>query len=88
MIPKQLYKNIYETYITKLEEYDKYMNDIKSEFIFKCGKCRRSLFNDKQLILFHENSAKNTYSHKRRKYNTVNTTECTSYFLNIERLIF
>jgi dual specificity phosphatase 12 len=87
MIPKQLYKNIYETYITKLEEYDKYMNDIKSEFIFKCGKCRRSLFNDKQLILFHENSAKNTYSHKRRKYNTVNTTECTSYFLNIERLI-
>ena len=87
MIPEELYKNIYETYITKLEEYDKYMNDIKSEFIFKCGKCRRSLFNDKQLILFHENSAKNTYSHKRRKYNTVNTTECTSYFLSMGRLM-
>ena len=87
MIPEELYKNIYETYIKKLEEYDKYINDVKSEFIFKCGKCRRSLFNDKQIILFHENSAKNTYSHKRRKNNTVNTTECTSYFLNIERLI-
>ena len=84
IIPEQLFKNIYDTYIKKLEEYDKYINDINPEFIFKCGKCRKSLFSDKQLILFHENSAKDTYSHKRRKYNAVNTTECTSYFLNNE----
>ena len=87
MIPEQLYKNIYDTYIKKLEEYDKYINDENPEFIFKCGKCRKSLFYDKQLIFFHENSAKDTYSHKRRKYNSVKTTECTSYFLNIERLM-
>ena len=87
IIPESLYKNIYDTYLTKLEEYDKYINDINPEFNFKCGKCRKSLFNDKQLILFHENSAKDTYSHKRKKNNSVNTTECTSYFLNIERLI-
>ena len=87
IIPESLYKNIYDTYLTKLEEYDKYINDINTEFIFKCGKCRKSLFNDKQLILFHENSAKGTYSHKRKKNNSVNTTECTSYFLNIERLM-
>ena len=87
IIPESLYKNIYDTYLTKLEEYDKYINDINPEFIFKCGKCRKSLFNDKQLILFHENSAKGTYSHKRKKNNSVNTTECTSYFLNIERLM-
>ena len=86
-IPEIIYKNIYDTYLTKLEEYDKYINDINPEFNFKCGKCRKSLFNDKQLILFHENSAKDTYSHKRKKYNSVNTTECTSYFLNIERLM-
>ena len=87
MIPEQLYKNIYDTYIKKLEEYDKYINDENPEFIFKCGKCRKSLFYDKHLIFFHENSAKDTYSHKRRKYNSVKTTECTSYFLNIERLM-
>ena len=87
IIPESLYKNIYDTYLTKLEEYDKYINDINPEFIFKCGKCRKNLFNDKQLILFHENSAKDTYSHKRKKNNSVNTTECTSYFLNIERLM-
>ena len=87
IIPEQLYKNIYDTYLNKLQEYDKYINNINPEFVFKCGKCRKSLFNDKQLILFHENSAKDTYSHKRKKYNSVNTTECTSYFLNIERLI-
>lgn len=87
IIPESLYKNIYDTYLTKLEEYDKYINDINPEFIFKCGKCRKNLFNDKQLILFHENSAKGTYSHKRKKNNSVNTTECTSYFLNIERLM-
>ena len=87
IIPESLYKNIYDTYLTKLEEYDKYINDINPEFNFKCGKCRKSLFNDKQLILFHENSAKGTYSHKRKKNNSVNTTECTSYFLNIERLM-
>lgn len=86
-IPEIIYKNIYDTYLTKLEEYDKYINDINPEFNFKCGKCRKSLFNDRQLILFHENSAKDTYSHKRKKYNSVNTTECTSYFLNIERLM-
>ena len=87
LIPETLYKNIYDTYLIKLEEYDKYINDINPEFVFKCGKCRKSLFNDKQLILFHENSAKDTYSHKRKKYNSVNTTECTSFFLNIERLM-
>ena len=87
IIPESLYKNIYDTYLTKLEEYDKYINDINPEYNFKCGKCRKSLFNDKQLILFHENSAKGTYSHKRKKNNSVNTTECTSYFLNIERLM-
>ena len=87
IMPEQLYKNIYDTYLNKLQEYDKYINNINPEFVFKCGKCRKSLFNDKQLILFHENSAKDTYSHKRKKYNSVNTTECTSYFLNIERLI-
>ena len=87
IIPEELFKNIYETYIKKLEEYDKYINDINPEFIFKCGKCRKSLFNDKQLILFHDISAKDTYSHKRRKHNAVNTNECTSYFLNIERLM-
>ena len=87
IIPESLYKNIYDTYLTKLEEYDKYINDINPEFNFKCGKCRKSLFNDKQLILFHENLAKGTYSHKRKKNNSVNTTECTSYFLNIERLM-
>ena len=87
LIPETLYKNIYDTYLIKLEEYDKYINDINPEFVFKCGKCRKSLFNDKQLILFHENSAKDTYSHKRKKYNSVNTTECTSFFINIERLM-
>ena len=87
IIPEELFKNIYETYIKKLEEYDKYINDINPEFIFKCGKCRKSLFNDKQLILFHDISAKDKYSHKRRKHNAVNTSECTSYFLNIERLM-
>ena len=87
IIPEKLYKNIYDTYLTKLEEYDKYINNINPEYIFKCGKCRKSLFNEKQLILFHDNSATDKYSHKRKEYNSVNTNECTSYFLNIERLI-
>ena len=49
IIPEKLYKNIYDTYLTKLEEYDKYINNINPEYIFKCGKCRKSLFNEKQL---------------------------------------
>ena len=82
-----MYSNIYEEYIKRLEEYDKYINDNTPNFIFKCGKCRKTLFTDKQLILFHDNLAKDKYSNKRRKNNTVKTTECTSYFLSIERLM-
>jgi dual specificity phosphatase 12 len=87
LIPENMYSNIYEEYIKRLEEYDKYINDNTPNFIFKCGKCRKTLFNDKQLILFHDNLAKDKYSNKRRKNNTVKTTECTSYFLSIERLM-
>jgi len=87
IIPPQMYSNIYEEYIKRLEEYDKYINDNTPNYIFKCGKCRKTLFNDKQLILFHDNLAKDKYSNKRRKNNAVKTTECTSYFLSIERLM-
>lgn len=87
IIPAQMYSNIYEEYIKRLEEYDKYINDNTPNYIFKCGKCRKTLFNDKQLILFHDNLAKDKYSNKRRKNNAVKTTECTSYFLSIERLM-
>ena len=87
LIPAQMYSNIYEEYIKRLEEYDKYINDNTPNYIFKCGKCRKTLFNDKQLILFHDNLAKDKYSNKRRKNNAVKTTECTSYFLSIERLM-
>ena len=87
IIPPQMYSNIYEEYIKRLEEYDKYINDNIPNYIFKCGKCRKTLFNDKQLILFHDNLAKDKYSNKRRKNNAVKTTECTSYFLSIERLM-
>jgi hypothetical protein len=87
IIPSKLYSNIYEEYIKRLEEFDKYINDSVPNFIFKCGKCRKNLFSDKQLMLFHDNSAKDRYSNKRRKNNTVNTTECTSYSLSMERLL-
>ena len=87
LIPERLYKNIFDSYIKRLEEYDKYINDVNPEFVFKCGKCRKNLFFDKQLMLFHDNSAKDTYSHKRKKNNAVNTNECTSYFLSFERLM-
>ena len=87
LIPEKMYSNIFNEYIKRLEEYDKYINDNTPNFIFKCGKCRKTLFSDKQLILFHDNLAKNKYSNKRRKNNTVKTTECTSYFLSIERLM-
>ncbi len=87
LIPEKMYSNIFNEYIKRLEEYDKYINDNTPNFIFKCGKCRKTLFSDKQLILFHDNLAKDKYSNKRRKNNTVKTTECTSYFLSIERLM-
>ena len=87
LIPKSLYSNIYEEYIKRLEELDKYINDNTPNYFFKCNKCRKVLFTDKQLILFHENSAKTKYSNKRRKNNAVNTTECTSYFLNMGRIL-
>ena len=87
LIPNELYSNIYEEYIKRLEEFDIYINDNTPNFIFKCGKCRKNLFTDKQLMLFHDNSAKDKYSNKRRKNNSVKTTECTSYFLSIGRLM-
>ena len=87
LIPTEIYSNIYEEYIKRLEEFDIYINDKTPNFIFKCGKCRKNLFTDKQLMLFHDNSAKDKYSNKRRKNNSVNTTECTSYFLSIGRLM-
>lgn len=87
IIPKEIYLNMYEEYIKRLEEFDIYINDNTPNFIFKCGKCRKNLFTDKQLMLFHDNSAKDKYSNKRRKNNSVNTTECTSYFLSIGRLM-
>ena len=86
LMPEKLYSNIYEEYIKRLEEFDNYINDNTPNYIFKCGKCRKTLFSDKQLMIFHDNSAKDKYSNKRRKNNTVNTTECTSYFLSIGRL--
>lgn len=87
LIPTQIYSNIYEEYIKRLEEFDKYINDNTPNYFFKCGKCRKTLFTDKLLMLFHDNSAKDKYSNKRRKNNTVNTTECTSYFLSMGRLM-
>ena len=87
IIPNKLFSNIFEEYIKRLEEFDKYINDDTPNFIFKCGKCRKTIFTDKQLMLFHDNSAKDKYSNKRRKNNTVKTTECTSYFLSVGRLI-
>ena len=87
LIPKTLYSNIYEEYIKRLEELDNYINDKTPNYVFKCGKCRKNLFTDKQLILFHDNSAKDKYSNKRRKNNAVNTNECTSYFLNMGRIL-
>ena len=86
-IPNDIYKNIYEEYITRLEEYDKYINNKTPIYFFKCGKCRKNLFTDKELMLFHDISAKNKYSNKRRKNNTVKTNECTSYFLDLDRLV-
>ena len=87
LIPTELYSNIYEEYIKRLEELDKYINDSTPNYFFKCGKCRKNLFTDKQLILFHDNSAKDKYSNKRIKNNAVNTKECTSYFLNMGRIM-
>ena len=87
LIPTQIYSNIYQEYIKRLEEFDKYINDNTPNYFFKCGKCRKTLFTDKLLMLFHDNSAKDKYSNKRRKNNTVNTTECTSYFLSMGRLM-
>jgi dual specificity phosphatase 12 len=87
LIPSKLYSNIFEEYIKRLEEFDKYMNDNTPNYIFKCGKCRKTIFTDKQLMLFHDNSPKDKYSNKRRKNNTVKTTECTSYFLSVGRLM-
>ena len=87
IIPEKLYSNIYEEYIKRLEDFDNYINDNTPNYIFKCGKCRKTLFSDKQLMLFHDNSAKDKYSNKRRKNNAVKTTECTSYFLSMGRLM-
>ena len=87
LIPTQMYSNIYEEYIKRLEEFDKYINEDTPNYFFKCGKCRKNIFTDKQLMLFHDNSAKDKYSNKRRKNNSVNTTECTSYFLSMGRLM-
>ena len=87
IIPKEIYSNIYKEYLKRLEEFDIYINDKTPNFIFKCGKCRKNLFTDKELMLFHDNSAKDKYSNKRRKNNSVNTTECTSYFLSLGRLM-
>lgn len=87
IIPAKLYSNIYEEYIKRLEDFDNYINDNTPNYIFKCGKCRKTLFSDKQLMLFHDNSAKDKYSNKRRKNNAVKTTECTSYFLSMGRLM-
>lgn len=74
-------ENLYEEYIKRLEKLDKYKNCPTPEFLFKCGRCRKTLFSDKDLILFHEFSAKDKYSNKRKKNGKVKTTECTSYFL-------
>ena len=87
LIPEKLYSNIYKEYIKRLEEFDNYINDNTPNYIFKCGKCRKTLFSDKQLMIFHDNSAKDKYSNKRRKNNAVKTTECTSYFLSMGRLM-
>ncbi len=80
LMPTNMYSNIFDEYIKRLEEYDKYINDNIPNFIFKCGKCLKTLFNGKQLILFHDNLAKDKFSNKRRKNNTVKTIECIVIF--------
>ena len=74
--------NLFEEYKIKLIDYDKHINIINPEFIYKCGRCRKTLFSDKNIMFIHEFTPKEKYSHKRRKNNQVKTTECTSFFLN------
>jgi dual specificity phosphatase 12 len=74
--------NLFEEQKLKLIDYDKHINMKNPEFIYKCGRCRKTLFSDKNIMFLHEFTPKEKYSHKRRKNNQVRTNECTSYFLN------
>ncbi len=74
--------NLFEEYKIKLIDYDKHINMKNPEFIYKCGRCRKTIFSDKNIMFLHEFTPKEKYSHKRRKNNQVRTNECTSYFLN------
>jgi dual specificity phosphatase 12 len=69
-------------HMTLLEKYEKHLHITQPEYYYKCGKCRNTLFNDTSLIFLHEFKPKTNYSYKRHKKSTVQTTECTSYFLN------
>lgn len=73
---------IIEEHMKLLENYERHLHIKQPECYYKCGKCRSNLFNDMRLIFLHEFTPKANYSYKRHKKNLVQTTECTSYFLN------
>ncbi len=70
-----------EGFIEKLKLLDK-MNNRLLEFTYKCTVCRRTLFDDTDINFQHEYTPKKNYSYKRFKKSFVNTSECSSYFLN------
>jgi hypothetical protein len=68
-------------FVDHLKLFEKSVNKFM-ENNYKCGVCRKTLFNDSNIDFVHEFTPKSNYSYKRYKKSFVTSHECTSYFLN------
>lgn len=68
-------------FLEKLQNFEKIVNKPVENY-YKCGVCRKTLFDDSNIDYLHEYTPKTNYSYKRFKKSFVNTNECSSYFLN------
>ncbi|XP_072504922.1 dual specificity protein phosphatase 12 isoform X2 [Notamacropus eugenii] len=58
--------------------------ELKNEILYKCRKCRRSLFRSSSILDHSEGSAPAAFAHKKMTpliINTGNEAKCTSYFI-------
>lgn len=70
-----------EAFKSHLILFEKSVNKVIENY-YKCGVCRKTLFDDSNIDFVHEFTPKTNYSYKRYKKSFVTSTECTSYFLN------
>jgi len=60
----------------------------KAEFLYKCAKCRKTIFSDLNIDDYHQYTPKQQYSFKRYKHSFVNTNQCSSFLLKDVEEIF